>query len=174
MAIRDIVLLYHYYLCRLLSFGFFFPYPIMGISPSIFELLTVRPFPPLPTLIISGTQSGSIQLLTPAPTLPSTPLLTIPLNILASSRSRFPSASFLARIHSAWSSRNTSPSPGPVFADPCFGAGIEYFVPRRRYWKFGFKCTCITGASFAAPGAETVTVARRSEGFPQEGQNFFE
>jgi len=67
-----------------------------------------------------------------------------------------------------------SPSPGPVFAEPDFGAGIEYFVPRIRYWKFGLRWTWSTGAFLAAFGAEIVTVARKSEGLPHEGQNLFE
>ena len=50
-----------YFFLRL-SFGFFLPYPIMGISPSIPLLLALRPLPPVPVLRISGTQSGSIQL----------------------------------------------------------------------------------------------------------------
>ena len=32
----------------------------------------------------------------------------------------------------------------------------------------------MTGALAAAPGAETVMDARRSVGFPHDGQNFFE
>lgn len=84
------------YFFLLLSLGFFFPVPIIGMSPSIPRFLIVLPFPPAPTLSISGTQSGSIQLLT---TVPPSPLLdTAPFNILFSSLSLFPSASFLARI----------------------------------------------------------------------------
>lgn len=47
-------------------------------------------------------------------------------------------------------------------------------MPRIRYWKFGLRWTWSTGASFAAFGADIVTVARKSEGLPHEGQNFFE
>ena len=131
-----------------------------GMSPSIPEALTVLPVPPAPTLTISGTQSGSIQLLA--------------FSILVSSFWRLLSARFFARTYSAWSSRRISPSPGPFFADPGVGAGMGYFVPRMRYWKFGLRWTWRTGASPAAFGADTVAVARRSEGLPHEGQNCLE
>ena len=141
------------------------------MSPSIREFLIVRPLPPDPMLMISGTQSGSIQLLTP---LPSTPRPSMFFVNRSSSRSRFPSALFLARTYSSWSSLRIKPVPGPVFADPALGEGIEYLVPRVLYWKLGFRCTFIMGAFVGASGAATVTDARSNVGFPHEGQNFFE
>lgn len=120
----------------LLSLGFFLPYPITGISPSIPALLILLPFPPAPTLNISGTQSGSIQLETTFPSFSAAAF-----NNLFSSLSRLPSACFFARTQAVWSSRRIRPSPGPVFADPGLGAGIEYIVPRVLYWKFFLRCT---------------------------------
>lgn len=159
--------LYHFHL--FLSLGFFLPYPIGGMSP---PARGDRPFPPVPTLSIPGIQSGSDQ--PPTLTPPSPPLSTRPLIMCCSSRSRFPSARFLARMYPSWSSRNIRPSPGPVFADPALGAGIEYFVPLTLYWKFVFRWTCIAGASGDASGDATVTDARISVGLPQDGQNCFE
>lgn len=66
------------------------------------------------------------------------------------------------------------PSPGPRFAEPGLGAGIEYFVPRVLNWKFFLRCTCIAGALTSASGEAIVTDALSSVGFPHEGQNFFE
>lgn len=102
---------------------------MIGISPSIRPLLILRPLPPAPTLSISGTQSGSIQL---PIAIPAAPLLldAVALNILFSSFSLLPSAYLFARTHAVWSSLRMSPSPAPVLAVPGFGAGIEYFVPR--------------------------------------------
>ena len=65
-----------------------------------------------------------------------------------------------------------SPSPVPVFAEPGFGAGIEYFVPRVLNWKFCLRCTCNVGVDVVALGEDRVTDARRSVGFPHDGQNF--
>lgn len=63
----------------------------------------------------------------------------------------------------------------PLFAEPVLGAGMEYFVPRRRYWKFDLRWTCISGSEVEeALGEEMVTEARMREGFPHEGQNFLE
>ena len=59
-------------------------------------------------------------------------------------------------------------------AEPDFGAGMEYIVPRFLYWKFFFKWTWSAGADEFALGDETVTDARSSVGFPQEGQNLRE
>lgn len=142
------------------------------MSPSIREFLIVRPLPPDPALLISGTQSGSTQLLTPP--LLFTPRSNMPFVSLSSSRSRFPSALFFARMYSSWSSRKIRPVPGPVFADPVLGEGMEYLVPRVLYWKLGLRCTCIVGEFEDAPGAATVTDARSKVGFPHEGQNLFE
>jgi len=141
------------------------------MSPSIREFFIVRPLPPDPMLMISGTQSGSIQLLTPPLSTPRPSILFVS---RSSSRSRFPSALFFARTYSSWSSRRIKPVPGPVFADPALGEGIEYLVPRVLYWKLGLRWTCITGAFADASGAATVTDARSKVGFPHEGQNFFE
>ena len=66
-----------------------------------------------------------------------------------------------------------SPVPVPVLDVPGFGAGIEYFVPRVRYWKFFFKWTSMAGVEPSAVGEDAVTVVRNRAGFPQEGQNFF-
>lgn len=67
-----------------------------------------------------------------------------------------------------------SPSPLPVLADPGFGEGMEYLEPRIRCWKLGLRWTCNTGAFLEAFGDEIVTVARKREGLPQEGQNFLD
>lgn len=145
---------------------------MIGISPSILPCLMLRPFPPVPTLSISGTQSGSIQLPTATPGAPL--LLAELVNIRLSSRSLFPSACFFARTQAVWSSLRISPSPGPVFAVPAFGAGIEYFVPRVLNWKFFLRWTCSVGVDEVAFGEESVTDARRSVGLPHDGQNFRE
>lgn len=127
------------------------------------------PSPPLPTLNISGAQSRSIH---PDTTFPS--FAAAALRSLRSSRSRFPSARFAARTHAVWSSRRMRPSPGPVFAEPGLGKGIEYIVPRVLNWKFFFRWTWRTGVSEFAFGEEMVTEARSSVGFPQLGQNLRE
>ena len=62
------------------------------------------------------------------------------------------------------------PSPGPVLALPNLGAGMLYFVPRLRYVKFFFKCTCILSGLVLS--ADVVTEARSKVGLPQDGQNF--
>lgn len=113
----------------LFSFGFFLPYPTTGMPSAPIETLESGarlPFPPVPTLNISGTQSGSIQLpiFTPVdpPDLAASSTLC---KSFRSSRSFLPSTRFFARMYSAWSSRRISPSPFPALDDPGLGAGIE-------------------------------------------------
>ena len=66
------------------------------------------------------------------------------------------------------------PVPLPVFAVPGFGIGMEYFVPRVRYWKFDLRCIFTVGAPPGVVGAVVEMVVRSNEALPHEGQNFLE
>ena len=47
-------------------------------------------------------------------------------------------------------------------------------VPRVRNWKFFFRWTSRAGEDESAVGDLMVTDVRSKEGFPQDGQNFFD
>lgn len=68
------------------------------------------------------------------------------------------------------------PVPVPVFEEPGFGIGIEYFVPRSLYWKFFLRCICTLGFESGSLGSGAVVVidVRKRDGLPHEGQNFFD
>ena len=129
---------------------------------------------PTPTNI-SGIQSGSSH--RPTFTVPPPPFGSA---AAFSSRSSSLASLFFSRftafIYSDWSSLKTIPVPVPVFEEPAFGIGIEYFVPRSLYWKFFLRCTCTLGfASWPlGSGAVVVIDVRKRDGFPHVGQNFFD
>lgn len=164
---------------------FLLPCPIWGKKPSCSPLL---PFPLPPTVYISGIQSLSFQV-PPAPKTPPppSPPSTSPRASRRSALIRRPSSILSPVWNSLSSSRRTRPEPPEVWPleEPGLGAGIEYWVPRSRYWKLGFRWTMVWTAGVLVVvaveedeegvAADTVVMDVRSRvGPPHEGQNFFD
>lgn len=129
---------------------------------------------PTPTSM-SGIQSGSSHC--PTFTVPPPPLGSADaFSNRSSSLASFFFSRFAAFIYSDWSSLKTIPFPVPVFEEPVFGIGSEYFVPRSLYWKFFLRCICTLGLAEGSLGSGAVVVidVRRRDGLPHEGQNFFD
>ena len=123
----------------------------------------------------SGIQSGSSHC--PIFTVPQPPFGSADaFSNLSSSLSSLLLSRFTAFIYSDWSSLKIMPVPVPVFEEPAFGIGIEYFVPRSLYWKFFLRCICTFGLAEGSLGSGAVVVidVRKREGLPHDGQNFFD
>src|SRR5258706_10494391 len=79
-------------------------------------------------------------------------------------------------MSSDWAALNKIRSPVRVVAEPVFGIGSGYFVPRSLYWKFFLRCICTLGHEEGSVGSGAVVVidVRKRDGLPHEGQNFFD